>query len=233
MITLLDRAGLDALQVAAGSRFGHRDRGDQFAGAELGQPALLLLFGGQAQQVGRHDVVVQAEADPAVAPGGGFLGDDRVVPEVGVAAAAVLLGHRHAQEALLAGLQPHAAVDDLRLLPFVVMGRDVAIEEGPVGLAEQLMLGLEKSALVLDGGCSWMTSGGEWELCRPTYTNRVVGRWRAGSGSRRGGLSAPLARHSNHAHDTPMRICVVAVSAHVSARRIPAGWRPAPPAPAP
>ena len=103
------------------------------------------------QQVGRHDVVVQPETDAAVAAGGGLLGDDRVVPEVRVAAAAVLLGHRHAEEALLAGLEPHTAVDDLRLLPFLVMGRDVAIEEGPVGLAEQFMLGLEQGALVLDG----------------------------------------------------------------------------------
>ena len=104
-----------------------------------------------AQQVGRHDVVVQAESDPAVASGGGFLGDDRVVPEVGVAPAAVLLGHRHAQEALFAGLQPHPAVDDLGLLPFLVIRRDVAVEEAPVGLAEQIVLGFEKCALVLDG----------------------------------------------------------------------------------
>ena len=151
MVALLDGAGLDALQVAAGSRLGHRDRGDEFPGAELRQPALLLFFAGQVQQVGRHDVVVQPESDPAVAPGGGLLGDDRVVAEVGVAAAAVLLGDRHAQEALLTRLEPDATVDDLRLLPFVVIGRDVALEECPVGLAEQFVLGLEQGALVFDG----------------------------------------------------------------------------------
>src|SRR6201995_5977012 len=151
MITLLDGTGPDALQVAAGAWLGHRDGRDQLPAAELGQPALLLLFGGQPQQVRGYHVVLQPEPDPAVTPGAGLLGDDRVVPEVGVAPAAVLLRHRHAEKALLARLEPHAAVDDLGLFPFVVIGRDVAIQEGTVRLAEQFMLGLEKSALVLDG----------------------------------------------------------------------------------
>ena len=149
-VVLLDRAGLDALQVAAGAGFGHRDRRDEFARAESGQPALLLLLGGQAQQIRRDDVVLQREAEAAEAPRGGLLGDDDVVAEVVVAAAAVLLGHRHAEEALLAGLEPDAAVDDLVLLPLLVERRDVALEEGAVGLAEQLVFGLEEGALVLD-----------------------------------------------------------------------------------
>ena len=178
MIALLDRAGLDALQVAAGSRLGHGDRGDQFPSAELRQPALLLLFVRQVQQVRRHDVVVQAETDAAVTPGRGFLGDDRVVPEIGVSTAAVLLGHGHAEEALFTGFEPHAAVDDLRLLPLVVIGRDMAVQEAPVGLAEQVMFGLEKSALVFDG----TAHGGPPAIrrmsvsARQRYTNqRLVG----------------------------------------------------------
>ena len=150
VVALLDRAGLDALQVAAGAGLRHRDRRDEFAGAEPRQPALLLLLGGQPQQVRRDDVVLQREAEAAVAARGGLLGDDHVVAEVGVAAAAVLLRHRHAEKALLAGLQPDAAVDDLVLLPLLVERRDVALEERAVGLAEQLVFGLEEGALVLD-----------------------------------------------------------------------------------
>ncbi len=93
---------------------------------------------------------MQAEADPAVAARDGLLGDDHVVAEVRVAAAAVLLGHRHAEKALLAGLQPDAAVDDLLLLPLLVMRRHVPIEERAIGLAEQIVLGLEEGAVVLD-----------------------------------------------------------------------------------
>ncbi len=47
VVALFDRPGLDALQVAAGAGLGHRDRGDELAGAELGQPALLLLLVGR------------------------------------------------------------------------------------------------------------------------------------------------------------------------------------------
>ena len=150
MVALFDGAGLDALQVAAGAGLGHRDRGDEFTGAELGQPPLLLLLVGQPQQIWRDDVVVQAEPDAAVAARDGLLGDDHVVAEVGIAAAAVLLGHRHTEEALLAGLQPHPAVDDLVLLPLLVVRRDVAVQERAVGLAEQIVFGLEQGALVFD-----------------------------------------------------------------------------------
>ena len=128
VVALFDRPGLDALQVTAGARFGHGDRRDDFAGAELRQPALLLLVGGQLEQVRRDDVVVQAPADAAVPARRGLLGDDAVVAEVRVAAAAVLLGHVHAEEALLAGFQPDAAVDDLVLLP---LRRGTARRAGP------------------------------------------------------------------------------------------------------
>ena len=151
MIALAHGAGLDALQIAAGSGLGHGDGGDHLAGAELRQPAGLLLVVGLVQQIGRHDVVVQRETEAAVAAGDGLLDHDGVVAEVGVASAAVLLRHRHAEEALLARLEPDAAVDDLVLLPLVVEGLDLLVEEGPVGLPEQIMLGLEKGAGVLDG----------------------------------------------------------------------------------
>ena len=93
---------------------------------------------------------MQAEVDAAVAACRGLLRDDHVVAEVWVSTAAVLLGHRHAEKALLAGLQPDTAVDDLLLLPLLVIGRHVPIEERAVGLAEQTVLGLEEGAVVFD-----------------------------------------------------------------------------------
>ena len=83
--------GLDALQVAAGAGLGHRDGGDQLAAAEPGQPALLLLLGGQVAQVRRDDVVVQPEPDAAGADPDHLLVEDGVVAEVLDPAAAVLL----------------------------------------------------------------------------------------------------------------------------------------------
>ncbi len=93
---------------------------------------------------------MQAEPDAAVAARGGLLGDDHVVAKVGFAAAAVFLRHRHPKEALLAGLQPHPAVDDLVLLPLFVVRCHVTLEKRPVRLAEQLVLGLEEGAFVHD-----------------------------------------------------------------------------------
>ena len=151
VVTLFDRARLDALKVAAGAGFGHGDRGDHLAGGELGQPALLLLPGGQIEQIGRDDVVMQGETETAVPAGHGLFGDDGVVAKVRVAAAAVLLRHRHAQVTLLAGLQPHPAVDDLVFLPLSVVRRDVLVQERPVGLPEQLVLRFEQGAGIVDG----------------------------------------------------------------------------------
>ncbi len=151
VVPILDRLGLDALQVAAGARLRHRDRGDQLTRAELGQPALLLLLGAQPDQIRRHHVVVQAEPpQSAEAARGDLLGDDGVIPEVRDTAAAVLLGDRHAQEALLARLQPHAAIDDLVPLPLPVERRDVPFEKRAEGITEHVVFGFEQGALVGD-----------------------------------------------------------------------------------
>src|SRR6185312_17426971 len=119
--------------------------------------------------------------------------------EVGVSAAAVLLGYRHTQEALFSGLQPHPAVNDLGLLPLVVVRRDVAVEEGPAGLAEQIVFRFEKGALVLDGSAHGFTFGQECLL--PNIYQ--PGGWSAAG-------RASLWRRA-------------------AKRRTPAGWPPAPP----
>ena len=116
----------------------------------LRQPPLLLLLVGQTQQVGRYDVVVQSETDAAVAARDRLLGDDRVVAEVAVTATSIGLRHGHAEEALLAGLQPHSAVDDLVLLPLLVVRRDMSVQERAIRLSKQVVFGLEQRALVMD-----------------------------------------------------------------------------------
>ena len=54
VVALVDGGGADALQVRAGARLGHRDRGDQLAADQPGQPAPLLLVGRQRADVGRR-----------------------------------------------------------------------------------------------------------------------------------------------------------------------------------
>jgi hypothetical protein len=55
---------LDALQVGAGARFGHRDGADHLARRHFGQPFLFLLFRAEMQDVGRDDGIVQRDAEP-------------------------------------------------------------------------------------------------------------------------------------------------------------------------
>ena len=159
VVTVADGRGTHTRQVGAGARLGHRDRCDDFAGAELRQPPLLLLLVGQPQQIWSDHVVVQPESDAAVAARGRFLGDDHVVAEISIAASAVLLRHRHPEKSLLACLEPDTAVDDLLLFPLLVVGRHVPVQESTVGLAEKIVLGLEKGAVVMDDTAHGITSG--------------------------------------------------------------------------
>src|SRR5581483_9870900 len=90
-----------------------------------------------------------------------------------VAAAAVLIAYRHSQKALLAGLLPHAATDDLVPFPLLVVRRDTTVQKRAERLTKQVMFGLEQRALVFDG----ITHAGPpvSGTCRPRYTNRMVG----------------------------------------------------------
>ena len=56
------RGGLQRGEVGAAGRLGHADRGQHLAGREARQPALLLLLGGEVDEVRRDDVGVDAEA---------------------------------------------------------------------------------------------------------------------------------------------------------------------------
>ena len=64
-----------------------------------------------------------------------LLGDDDGVEEIRPQAA-VLLGHAHREEALLAHLLPGLAGDDPRLLPLLDVGGDLLGEEPPQRIPE-------------------------------------------------------------------------------------------------
>jgi hypothetical protein len=139
----------DALQVAAGTGFGHREGAEQLAPGERRQPALLLVLGGQVEQVGQHEVVLQPQChverrgpDP-----GGLLVDDHPVAVVGLAGAAVLLGHREAVDALRRGGPEDLGIDQLGLLPVQEVGGDLAGEELAHGLPVLLVVvGVERTS---------------------------------------------------------------------------------------
>ena len=148
VVALVDRAGPDALEVRAGARLGHRDRRDQLAADQAGQPALLLLVVRQRADVGDDHVVVHREAEPAGAGAGDLLGEHHVVAEVLDPGAAVLLVDVEAEQPGLAGLEPDLAVDLAVLLPLLVVGDDLLLQEGAGGGAEVLVLLLVDRGLV-------------------------------------------------------------------------------------
>ncbi len=138
-------------EVRADTRLGHRERRDQLAGGDPGQPALALLLGAVAEEVGQADVVVQgdAEADAADARALGLFADDEVQPEVLGPGAAVALRHGHPEEAAVAGAREHLAGDDARALPLAVaavLTDDLALQERAKARAEVFVEVLEQVA---------------------------------------------------------------------------------------
>ena len=129
---------LDALEVGAGARLGHRDGADRLAGDEPGQPLLLLLFRAVGDQVVGHDVGLEREAGRG-AEVGELFGDDGVVAVI-EAHPAVFFGDGGTEHPGLAGGEPDRAVDDAALFEFVQARGEVAVEDLAHRIPEQPVL---------------------------------------------------------------------------------------------
>ena len=125
-VALLHRRGADVLQVGAGAGLAHGDGADHLAAGELGQPALLLLLGAEAQDVGRDDPGMQRRAEGVHAGEAVGAVDDRLMGEC-AARAAVFLGDHGAEQARLPGLGPDLAWKDLVFVPLVDMRREFGL----------------------------------------------------------------------------------------------------------
>src|SRR5262249_3877194 len=122
---------------------GHRDGRDDLAADKAGQPPLLLLLGGQADQIRRHDVGLQAEPRADRAGRVFFLGEDRVVAEVLQPHAAILFRRLPAEETEFARPQPDLARGPSVALPFLPVRQALLLVEATGRLTERVMLGLE------------------------------------------------------------------------------------------
>ena len=130
LVAVLHGRGLDRGQVAPGVGFRHGDRRDDVAGDAAGEVFVLLLLGGEGDDVGDDDVAVERGGEPRVVRPDHLLGDDDGIEEIRPQAA-VLLGDAHAEEALLAHLLPGLPGDDPRLLPLLDVGDDFLIKKLP------------------------------------------------------------------------------------------------------
>jgi hypothetical protein len=142
VVLAADRGGGHRREVRADPRLGHADGGDQLAGDDPRQPALLLLLGAVGEEVGQADVVVQAQPQAGAGVRGAqqLLAEHGVEPEVAHAAAPVALGDLHAQEALAPGGGEQLAGDDSRGAPGVDVRDDLLVDEGADGRAERVVV---------------------------------------------------------------------------------------------
>ena len=172
LVALAQRRGADRLQVAARAGLGHGNRRDHLALGHARQPGALLLLAAVVEDVGRDDVGVQAEAGGREHALGHLLDHHGAVEEVG-AGPAVLFRHVGEEEARLAGLLPHLAAHLAVLLPALVVGGDLAIDEGADASAEKLVLLLVDGARAGHGA----SPGRALRWSPPRLANGAPGRY--------------------------------------------------------
>jgi hypothetical protein len=111
----------------------------------LRQVLLLQVLAAVVQQVGRDDLGMQAPAQTRGVDARRLFHDHHREALVHPGAA-VLLGHRRAEEARRAGLGPDLAVDMALLFPARVVRRDLLLHEAACGIAERGVVFVEKGA---------------------------------------------------------------------------------------
>ena len=149
VVTVTDRGRAHACEVGTDAGLRHRDRGDELTRADAGEPASFLLLGGDVQEVGHADVVVERETQTRGAHARvlDLFHHDLVVAKVGHTPAAELFGNVDPEETELAGLGVQVTVDLLGVFPRVVVGDHLVSEEATEALPEQLVLLLENQSL--------------------------------------------------------------------------------------
>ena len=150
VVARVDGRGADALQVGAGARLGHRDRGDQLARAQAGQPALLLLRRSRCAARYGDDHVVEAAVNAAAVDaraGSSPRRAPRCSGSRSMPAAAVLLGRAEARAG--PARRPCARPRGRRCRrPPTARGSGTTSlsRKAPTLAAERLVLGLEEGA---------------------------------------------------------------------------------------
>src|SRR5712664_738117 len=141
VIAFTHGAGANALQIASGPRFGHRNGTHGLARHHSRQPFFLLFGASVAEEVAAAHVVMHGEVGGGTREAGvaEFLDDDRVVPKVS-ASAAKFFGNLRAKQAGLAAGIPKRSLDDACILPSLEIGRDLRCSKAPHSLPELVVL---------------------------------------------------------------------------------------------
>ena len=95
------------------------------------------------QEVRRNERVQVVQHEPGIADVALLLDHDLLVAEIGDSETAQMLGGARDQEVVVARFDPHVAIDVTLVAPALHVRRDLALEERPKGIAEQVMLVVE------------------------------------------------------------------------------------------
>ena len=144
MITVANGRGPHAGQIRTRSRLGHRHGGQQRPSRQPGEPAGALLGVRVVQEVRQDHLELGAHCRQRDERPRRLLLQHDVVPVVGHAAAAVLLGNRHAQQPELTHLLEDVARQAAALLPLGILRHDLLLYELSRQLPEGLVVVVEQ-----------------------------------------------------------------------------------------
>src|ERR1700688_1045069 len=141
VIALAHRTGTNTLQVASGTRLGHGNGANGFAGYHPRQPFSLLFGASVTEKVAATHVTMHREVGSRTCEAGitEFFDDDSVVPKVSTGAAE-LFGHLRAEQAGRAAGAPQRPVDGAGVFPALKVGRDLRRRKAPYRLPELVVL---------------------------------------------------------------------------------------------
>ncbi len=141
-ILVTDRAGPDSGQITACAWFGHGHRENGLTRDRTGKPTRLLLIGGEAEQIGQDNVILQRQAKTRRRGQRAteLFPDDRVEPEVLDAGPAVLVIDTESEQAPRTSVGEQRTINDACPLPRIIVRQHTLRDKVPHQLAEECML---------------------------------------------------------------------------------------------
>ena len=140
VVAVTHRRRAHTREVRPGSRFGHRDGGEQRPVGQAGEPALALFVVRVVQEVRQDHLELGADRRQRHQRPRRLLLQHDVVAVVGHAGAAVLLGNRHPEHPERTHPLEDVARHSPGLLPLWVGGHDLLLDEVAGQLPERLVV---------------------------------------------------------------------------------------------
>ena len=140
-------ARLDAREIAARARLGHRDAEYRLAARTFRKDAGFLFLGAERSYVGRDEPRVQRHEEPTLTVQAVLLDQDLLVPKILDTRAAILRIGPDQQIPLLTSLAEGRRIDISLLAPALAIRPDLLLKETACTFAELFVLRFEDGAM--------------------------------------------------------------------------------------